>query len=46
MDIETYFEYHFKKVNDQTKLYMKNYELAAEEVGVGHNNLKAFNQLN
>ncbi|MEZ5003309.1 MAG: 2-dehydropantoate 2-reductase N-terminal domain-containing protein [Chitinophagales bacterium] len=46
MDIETYFEYHFKKVNDQTKLYMKNYELAAKEVGVAHKNLEAFNQLN
>ncbi len=45
MDIETYFEYHFMKVNDQTKLYMKNYELAAEEVGSASNNLKEFNAL-
>ncbi|MEZ5009990.1 MAG: 2-dehydropantoate 2-reductase N-terminal domain-containing protein [Chitinophagales bacterium] len=46
MDIETYLEYHFKKVNDQTKLYMKNYELTAKSVGVAHDNLKAFNELN
>ena len=46
MDIETYLEYHFKKVNDQTKLYMKNFQLTAESVGVEHENLKAFNQLN
>jgi 2-dehydropantoate 2-reductase len=46
MDIETYLEYHFKKVNDQTKLYMKNFHLTAESVGVEHENLKAFNQLN
>ena len=46
MDIETYLEYHFKKVNDQTKLYMKNFQLTAESIDVEHENLKAFNQLN
>ncbi len=33
MDIETYFEYHFKKVNDQTKMYVNNYMELAKSTG-------------
>jgi 2-dehydropantoate 2-reductase len=43
MDIETYFEYHFTKVNDQTKLYMKTYLETAIKEGTGHEMLEVFN---
>jgi len=45
MDIETYFEYHFTKVKDQTKLYMSNYLQTAKEAGTRHETLERFNKL-
>ncbi|MCP4120130.1 MAG: hypothetical protein GY751_00060 [Bacteroidetes bacterium] len=45
MDIETYFEYHFTKVKDQTKLYMENYLDAAKEAGTAHDTLERFNAM-
>ena len=45
MDIETYFEAHFTKVKDQTKLYMGNYLTAAKSLGNQHTTLEALNQL-
>ncbi len=45
MDIETYFEYHFMKVKSQTKLYMNNFLLLAQELETPHQHLKKFNEL-
>ncbi|OUS28844.1 hypothetical protein A9Q99_10680 [Gammaproteobacteria bacterium 45_16_T64] len=45
MDIETYFEAHFTKVKDQTKLYMKNYLDTARAGGKEHATLQVLNQL-
>jgi len=45
MDIETYFEAHFTKVKDQTKLYMRNYVNAAKSLGNNHSTVEALNQL-
>jgi 2-dehydropantoate 2-reductase len=45
MDIETYLEYHFLKVNSQTKFYVNNFLLLAQEMGTPHQHLKRFNEL-
>jgi len=46
MDIETYFEAHFTKVNAQTKLYMNNYLKTAKSVNAPHQNLEQLIQQN
>jgi hypothetical protein len=45
MDIETYLEYHFLKVKSQTKLYINNFLLVAQELKTPHQQLEKFNQL-
>lgn len=45
MDIETYFEAHFMKVKDQTKLYMNNYLATAKSSGSSYSTLEVLNQL-
>lgn len=44
MDLETYLEYHFKKVNDQTKMYMRNYQAMAEQNGSAYKTIAKLNQ--
>ena len=45
MDIETYFEYHFTKVNEQTKMYVQNYIEIAQSSNLPHQNIEALIKL-
>ncbi len=46
MDIESYFEYHFTKVNDQTKMFMNEYLMIAKSSGNTYKALEELIQLN
>lgn len=45
MDIETYFQFHFTKVKDQTKLFMQNYIESATKNGLPVSELATLNKL-
>ncbi|MCG8672863.1 MAG: hypothetical protein MI867_25925 [Pseudomonadales bacterium] len=45
LDLETYFQVHFTKVKDQTKLYMSTYIESAEQQGLNATELISLNQL-
>lgn len=45
LDLQTYFQVHFTKVKDQTKLFMDSYVHAAKQHGLEAGDLVALNQL-
>lgn len=45
LDLETYFQVHFTKVKDQTKLFMRTYIEAASQYGVEATELIELNQM-